>query len=260
MEKKPLVIGNWKMELSHKGALEAARNLGGILAGKKKDPGAAEVVVCPSFPSLSAVAEVVKKAGVIGVGAQTIHWEEKGAFTGFVSVQQVREWVKWCLLGHSEQRQWAGESDEGVLHKTQMLLSHGITPVVCIGESAEERAGDQVVDKISQQMEGLLANLGRVPMGKLTIAYEPIWAIGTGTLPEADEVAEVVLLIRKLIAGRFDMAVADKVRILYGGSVNEDNVGQYVGGPGADGVLVGGASLKPRQFAAVVSAVESAWG
>ena len=256
MPKKPMIAGNWKMELSYAATVELAR------AVKKQIDSSSvtsDIVVCPSFTPLAEVAEVLKKVDHISVGAQNIHYEEKGAWTGQVSVSQIRDFVEWCIVGHSEMRALLGESDEEVARKANILLEHRINPIICIGETGDERETDQTVSKITEQMGALLSTIDRPSFARLVIAYEPIWAIGTGVVPDPDDVSEVVLLIRKLVANAFSKDVADRLRILYGGSVKPENVGSYVGGPYADGVLVGGASLHPIQFKEIVESVQSSF-
>ena len=216
--------------------------------------------MCPSFPSLPAVAELLADQSVIEVGAQTVHWEEKGAYTGQVSVNHIKPFARWCIAGHSEQRALTGETDELVQQKAQLLLKHGIVPVICIGETAEERAAEQTISKITQQMQSLLQKLTRPALTKTVIAYEPIWAISAvsgGVTPDPSDTAGVMLLIRKLITERFDAEVAERTRIIYGGSVTPNNVAAFVSEPGVDGVLVGGASTHPMHFVVIVRAVES---
>lgn len=256
MKKNPLIVGNWKMELSYKAGLEVMRSLKKLI---QVHSDAATVVVCPSYPALDAIASMIKKDGVIQLGAQNIHYEEKGAYTGLVSVHQIRDFVSWCIIGHSEQREYVGETDEQVLQKVHILQKHGIHPIVCVGETSGERSAGRTIEKISAQMEVMLSHIDRTALTKLVIAYEPIWAIGTGEQPTPDDVYEVILLIRKMIANRFDKEIADRVMILYGGSVKPDNVAGYIGGPGADGVLVGGASVHPKDFADIVTIVEQTY-
>ncbi|MEX0649935.1 MAG: triose-phosphate isomerase [Candidatus Andersenbacteria bacterium] len=253
MTKQKLVVGNWKMELSNKATAEITRAMKNLAAGQKFK---AQVVVCPSYPDLLTVSTALKGTG-IEIGAQNIHGEERGPYTGQVSVVQIQSYVQWCIVGHSEVRAQTGEDDAAVTAKAQLLFAHNITPIVCIGETAEERDGEQTVEKITHQVQTLLATIPRTSFTKMVIAYEPIWAIGTGVTPEPIQVSEIVLLIRKLIAGRFDKAAADRVHMLYGGSVTADNIGQYVTEPGVDGVLVGGASTHPRDFFRIIEVVQS---
>lgn len=240
MEKKSLVIGNWKMELSHKGELELARAL------KRQFKGVAlpdtEAVVCPSHSSLGIVVEELGTKGKIAVGAQHVHWEEKGAWTGEASVLQVAPYVKWCIVGHSEQRALTGMTEESVQRTASMLMQHGIMPVVCVGETSEEREADQTVTKVTDQTKVLLSKLMRTSLPKIAVAYEPIWAIGTGDTPDPNDAAGIMLLIRKIVAGRFGNEAAQRLRILYGGSVKSSNVEAYVREPGG-GRSVGRGSL-----------------
>ncbi len=255
MDKIPLVVGNWKMELSHKSAVEVFSAMEKMMRGKEYG---VEIVVCPSYPSLSAIA-AQSKGENIAIGAQNIYHEERGAHTGKVSVVQIRGFVSWCIIGHSEVRAHEGDSDLLITQKANMLLQHGIIPIICIGESEADHAAGNTITTISAQIDVLLSALDRVSLLKTAIAYEPIWAIGTGVLPDPNDVCEVVLLIRKKIAEKFDTELAERVRILYGGSVTADTVQQYISGPGADGVLVGGSSIHPRDFLAIVDTVDAVY-
>lgn len=253
MDRKSVIAGNWKMEVSHKGAIELSRALNKLL---EKEEGGPEVVVCPSFTSLPAVSEAFSKESGVNIGAQNVHWEERGAFTGEVSVSQLTPFASWCIVGHSERRALAYETEEQVVAKVMLLLKHGITPIVCIGESREEREADQTITKITTQMETLLSKITRVGLTKLVIAYEPIWAISannpTGEMPDPNDVAGIALLIRKLIATRFDQEAAQRVRVLYGGSVKPNTVEPFMQEPGIDGALVGGASVHPMDFVEII--------
>jgi len=251
----PLVVGNWKMELSHKAAVALAKSLKSDVEEHRP---VCEIVVCPSFPSLSQVSEVLKGTP-LNCGAQDVSAQEKGALTGQVSVTQLGAFVSWCIVGHSETRTYAGDSDRLVAQKAELLLRHGLTPIVCIGETEDERHADETVAKIGSQIQSLLAVLPRVAFLKTIIAYEPIWAIGSGFSPQPDDVAEIMLLIRKMTQHRFDTPAAQRLRILYGGSVKPENVAQYVGGPYADGVLVGGASVHAGQFFDIIKEVEQSF-
>lgn len=253
MERKALVVGNWKMQLSYKGELELARSLKNLLHGVVVT---CDVVVCPSFPSLEAVIGVLKNSEKVVVGAQGIHWEEKGALTGQVSVLQVAPLVRWCIVGHSEQRTTYNLTDSEVQQQADLALKHGLTPLICMGETAEERAAEQTVAKVTGQVVSLLQKLTRMSFGKVVIAYEPIWAIGSGIQPDPNEVSAILLLIRKLINERFDRQASDRVRLLYGGSVTPQTTRAFVSEPGVDGVLVGGASTHPTQFIEIIKAVQ----
>lgn len=252
MDRKPLVVGNWKMELSHKASLEVARAVKKLLS---KEDLKVEVVVCPSYPSLAGVGEFFKGSEKIQVGAQHVHWEETGAVTGAVSVLQIAPFARWCIVGHSEARELSGQTDEQVREAASLLLKHGLTPIVCLGETREERERGETIAKVIQQTDMLFAGMTRASLSKLVVVYEPIWAIsaqGTGQVPEPAEVSEIVVLIRKQVAARFDAESAQRLRILYGGSVTAQNVRAYVSEPGVDGVLVGSASIHPMPFVEII--------
>lgn len=243
------------MELSHKSAIEVASAIKKMIQVKSYP---VDIVVCPSYPSLAVVFDSLQGTP-ISIGAQNVHHEEKGAFTGSVSVASLRDFITWCIVGHSEVRKAEGDSDALVAQKAKLVLSHGIRPIVCIGETQEQHESDETISVISAQIDMLLSSLDRVSLLKTVIVYEPIWAIGTGRLPDPNEVFEVLLFIRKRIAGHFDIELADRVYLLYGGSVQANNVSAYIAGPGADGVLVGGASIHPRDFIDIISRTASAY-
>lgn len=256
MEKGSLVIGNWKMELSHRGEVELARSLKDLIKGTTIK---SQIVVCPSFISLPAIKDEFARLKRIALGAQNVFWQKPGAWTGQISITQIQSFVSWCLVGHSEVRATLQPREEAVADSASRLIAANICPIVCIGETGQERQEDKTAEKIRRQIDVLLQALDRSALAKTVIAYEPIWAIGTGLHPEPDTVAEVVLLIRKQIAQRYDRALADRVRVLYGGSVKAGLAAQYVSGPLADGLLVGGASVHPREFVDIVAEVDDAF-
>jgi triosephosphate isomerase len=255
MERISVVVANWKMALSHKGAVEAASALKNLL---KSDAGVCDVVVCPSFPSLAAVAETLKTNTKIKVGAQNVHWEEKGSWTGEVSVLQVKPFVTWCIVGHSERRQHFGETDKQVVQKMNLLLKHGIIAIVCMGETAAEREAGQAVAVVTKQARAVLAALTLTSLRQVVLAYEPVWAIGSGVTPEPDEAAEIMLLVRKVAGEFFGADGAQRLRILYGGSVTSETAEQFAAEPGIDGVLVGGFSVRPMQLVDIIQRVQRA--
>jgi len=252
MDRTPLVVGNWKMAMSHKAALEAAAALKKAI---KTEPPAGEVVVCPSFPSLAAVAELLHNSKKIQVGAQNIHWEERGAWTGEVSVVQIKSFAKWCIIGHSERRQHFNETDGMVVQKMNLLLKHGLLPLVCVGETAAERESGHAIPKVTGQVQQIFSALTLTNMKQIVVAYEPIWAIGTGAPAAPADAAEIMLLIRKIAGEYFGPEGAERLRIIYGGSVEADTAGAFAAEPGIDGLLVGGASTRPLQLAEIVAAV-----
>ena len=257
-ERTPLVVGNWKMELSHKGELELGRALKRQLLDAR--PGI-EVVVCPSHPSLSAINAVFGQEGLVAIGAQSVSAHERGAITGAVSVLQIAPFARWCIVGHSETRAALGLNDDAVQQIVALLLAHGLLPLVCLGESRKEREADATVQKLTAQMGVILNKLTRTSLTKVVIVYEPIWAISAQEpeiLPDPAEVAGTMLLLRKLAAERFGSEAADRLRMLYGGSVSPENAGDFAREPGIDGVLVGSASLHPRRFVDIIRAVEDA--
>jgi triosephosphate isomerase len=247
MARIPIVAGNWKMNMSREGAIELAR---GIRERSDKVAGV-EKIVCPPFIFLYAVREALDDS-TIRVGAQDAYWEEKGAYTGEVSVAQVAEAATHVIIGHSERRQLFGETDETVNKRLRAALAHGLRPIMCVGESLTERQEGKTTDVLARQTRGGLAGLD---IGKeFIVAYEPVWAIGTGLAADGAMAEEAISLIRATVR---DVAgeVSDQVRILYGGSVTAENIGEFMEQPDIDGGLVGGASLKADSFAGIIDAV-----
>ncbi len=244
----PLVIGNWKMH----GTLAEARALaGGIREGLKR-PRGVQVVVCPPFTALAAVAEVLA-GSPIQLGAQTCHHEPAGAHTGEVAPPMLVELgCRWVLLGHSERRKEVGESDAVINLKLRAALAHGLTPVLCVGETAEERRQGLTFTTVEGQLRAGLAGVAGEPLRKLALAYEPVWAIGTGVNATPGQAGEVHGYLRGLLSELASKEVAQAVRILYGGSVKAENVDGLVAEPEIDGALVGGASLNAAGFIAIV--------
>ncbi len=248
--RKPFVAGNWKM---NKTGEEARALLVEMLPGLQ-DVSSIDRAVCPPFPYLMMVDNMLTGTGV-GLGAQNMYWEESGAFTGEVSPKMVAEFCQYVILGHSERRQYFGETDETVNRKVKAAYAVGITPIMCVGETlAENEAGKtaEVVERqVREGLKGLTAELAR----SLVIAYEPVWAIGTGRAATA-EGANAVLAnhIRPVLKEMFGEDVAQAVRIQYGGSVNAKNAAEFFSQPDIDGALVGGASLKAADFIAIAKA------
>lgn len=211
-----------------------------------------ESVICAPFTNLPALVEAVKGTA-IKIGAQNVHFEEDGAFTGEISGRMLADLgVDYVIIGHSERRQYFAETDETVNKKVHASFRHGLTPIVCVGEKLEEREANQTKEVCKVQTEAAFAGLAADQAAKVVIAYEPIWAIGTGKSSTAQDANEVIAYIRSLVKGLYSDQVADAVRIQYGGSVKPENVAEYMGQSDIDGALVGGASLQPASYIALV--------
>lgn len=246
----PFVAGNWKMNKT----IEQARILvQEMLPGLQAVP-SVEQVLCPPYLALAPVAELLKESG-IGLGAQNLHWEAAGAYTGEVSPAMVKELCGYVIIGHSERRAYFGETDETVNRKVKSALAIGLTPIVCVGETLVENEAGQTAAVITRQMLDGLKDLTPEQGAALVIAYEPVWAIGTGRAASGP-IANAVLadVIRPALTRLFGAEVAQGVRILYGGSVTAANAAEFFGQEEIDGALVGGASLKPAEFLAIVQA------
>jgi len=246
----PVVAGNWKM---NKTVAETRALLAALLPALQNVSGV-EKVVAPPFPALMA-ARALLEGSDIGLAAQNMHWEERGAFTGEVSPEMVAEWCRYVIIGHSERRAYFGETDETVNKKAAAALKHGLTPIVCVGETlAQNRAGETEA-VVSRQVRAGLENLPLEEPARLLVAYEPVWAIGTGLACEPDAAQRVVSeVIRPALAALWGAEAAGKVRVLYGGSVKPDNAASFFALPDVDGALVGGASLKADAFLAIAQA------
>jgi len=244
----PLVIGNWKMH----GTLVEARALASAIRDGLKRPRGVQVVVCPPFTALALVSEVLS-GSPIQLGAQTCHHEPAGAHTGEVSIPMLAEiGCRWTLVGHSERRKEIGESDEVINLKLRALLTQGLTPVLCVGETAEERRQGLTFTTVEGQLRAGLAGLGGDQIAKTVLAYEPIWAIGTGVNASPAQAAEVQGYLRGLLSELASKEIAQTVRILYGGSVKAENAEVLLAEPEVDGALVGGASLNAQSFIGIV--------
>ncbi|MCA9399709.1 MAG: triose-phosphate isomerase, partial [Candidatus Omnitrophica bacterium] len=217
--RKPIIAGNWKLNNNTKESLELVTLLNRELA----DVTEVDIVVCPVYPSLSEVCDALSDSN-IKVGAQNIYWEDAGAFTGEVSAPMLTDLgVKYVILGHSERRQYFGETNETVNKRLKAALSHNLIPIVCVGEVLEEREANKTFDVIKEQLQGSLAGLSADDMQKTIIAYEPVWAIGTGKTATPEQAQEVHNFIRNFLKEAFDENTANTVRIQYGGSVKPDN-------------------------------------
>lgn len=250
--RKPVIAGNWKMYKTAAEAVALVKALQQELAG---DP-PCEVVVCPPFTALPAVAAVLAGTS-IQLGAQNVHWEKEGAFTGEIAAPMLTEHgVRYVVVGHSERRQYFGETNATVNRRAKAALGGGLCPIVCVGETWAHRQEGQTSHIVSDQLTAGLAGFSRSDMLRTVIAYEPVWAIGTGQTATPAQAQEVHALIRSLLGQMFDAAVAAQVRIQYGGSVKAANAADLLRQPDIDGALVGGASLDAKGFAAIVRAAK----
>jgi len=249
--RKPFVAGNWKMNNTADEAvalIEALKPLVADVAGK------VEVAVCPTYTSLAA-AKGALEGSEIGLGAQNMHWEASGAYTGEVTAEMLlTTGCTHVILGHSERRQYFAETDEGVNKKLKAALAAGLKPIVCIGETLEEREAGRIEDVVLGQLRGGLEGLSAADMATVTLAYEPVWAIGTGKTATPDQAEEVHAMIRAELVKLFGDEAADGVRIQYGGSMKPDNAADLLSRDNIDGGLIGGAALKADSFAAIVKA------
>lgn len=251
MARKNLIVGNWKMNVNHLEAIQVVQKLSYRL--DPADYERVDVAVVPAFTALRSVQTVIEADHLpIGLGAQNCHWESKGAFTGEVAADMLAKLsVRYVLAGHSERRALFGDTDEVVNKKAKAIMAAEMTPILCIGESLEQREADETIAVVESQLTAGLRGLDADAVTKVVVAYEPIWAIGTGRTASADDAGSVIGSIRAKIAAEWGDA-ADHVRILYGGSVNAGNIAELMAKREIDGGLVGGASLDPDSFASIV--------
>ncbi len=249
MARTPIVAGNWKMNTT----LESAKSLAeGIKAQGLDSITSVEKILCPPYVYLPAVCDITIGTS-LKVGAQDVFWEEKGAFTGQVAVGMLKDFCEYVIIGHSERRQYFGETDETVAKKLTAALAGGLTPILCVGETGVEREAGQTQAVLRRQVQGALSSVD-FPATAI-VAYEPVWAIGTGVAATAQDANDAIGFIRGELASLKGAGVADAVRILYGGSVTPANIAELVSQPEVDGGLVGGASLVADSFAEMVKAI-----
>jgi triosephosphate isomerase len=244
----PLMAANWKMHFTVAEALALVEELkSGITRGDDR-----EVVVAPAFTALGSVSSALA-GSPIKLAAQNCHWESHGAYTGEISAGMLHDiGCRYGIVGHSERRQYFGETDESVNRKAGALLSAELVPIVCIGETLEQRQAGDTLSVLATQLEGAFTGFQGEQVRRVVLAYEPVWAIGTGLTATPDQAQEAHAFIRESLVQRFDNEVADGIRILYGGSVKPDNVDELMAQPDIDGALVGGASLKGPSFVRIV--------
>ncbi len=245
--RKPIIAGNWKMNMTPDDAKALVSELIPLVADARCD-----VVVCPPYIDLCPVHKLIEGTN-IKLGAQNVHWAEKGAFTGEVSVAMLKAFgVEYAIIGHSERRQYFGETDEGVNKRAKAALAGGVTPIICVGETLEQRESGVTDAFVSGQTVAALDGMSAEDVVKVVVAYEPIWAIGTGKTATSADANDTIAVIRGAIAGVYGNTVAESVRIQYGGSMNPKNASELMAMPQIDGGLIGGASLKPEDYAKVV--------
>jgi triosephosphate isomerase (TIM) len=251
-DRKPMMAGNWKMHHTHLEAIQVVQKLGFRL--DDKDVEEVEVVVCPAFTALRSVQTTIEGDRMkIGLGAQNCHWEGNGAYTGEVSPLMLAKLnVKYVIVGHSERRELFGETDEIVAKKLRAVLGAGMAPIVCVGETLEEREAGTTDEKVCGQIDAAFSGLATDDALRCVVAYEPIWAIGTGRTATSEDANATIGVIREQLRKGLGDQMADGLRILYGGSVKPGNIAELMGMPEIDGGLVGGASLDPDDFARVV--------
>jgi triosephosphate isomerase len=248
-KRKPIIAGNWKMNKTSVEACDLVRKIAYAVVNVTDR----EVVIAPPFTAIHALIDTVRDTN-IALAAQNMHWEDKGAFTGEISAEMLLDLgCKYVIIGHSERRQFFGETDETVNKKVKQALKKALLPIMCVGETLAEREAGKLNDIINRQVSGGLKDISPDDMKKVVIAYEPVWAIGTGKTATPEQANEVHALIRQKVKSLYSADIADGLRIQYGGSVTPENVSSLMAKPDIDGALVGGASLKPESFAALVN-------
>ena len=246
--RKLIIAGNWKLNLLSKEAIELVT----LLKRELGDVTDVDIAVCPVFTVLRDVYDVIQDSN-IELGAQDVYWQDEGAFTGEISAPMVKDTgAKYVIIGHSERRQFFGETDETINKKIRAALNHQLTPIVCVGEMLEDREAGKTEEVVATQVRGSLAGFTPEELQSMVIAYEPVWAIGTGKTATPEQAQEVHAFIRGLLKDLANDETAQTVRIQYGGSVKPDNAAELMGQPDIDGALVGGASLKSDSFSALI--------
>ena len=253
LDRMPIIAGNWKMNMKREQAAQLAKSLRELMG----DTTACEVVACVPFTDLDCVAAEIKGSN-IALGAQNCHWAESGAFTGEIAANMLAEiGVKYVIVGHSERRQYFGETDETVNARVKAALAAGLKVIICVGETLEEREEDLTYEVVGRQLAEALDQIEDDQMANIVIAYEPVWAIGTGKTATADQAEDVCAFIRGVVAGLYYVELAAALRIQYGGSMNAKNAAELLSQPDIDGGLIGGASLKAPDFNEIVKAASA---
>ena len=250
--RRPIIAANWKMHNTHLESIKAVQQLSYLVDAKTTDQ--VEVVICPAFTSLRSLQTLFDADRLpYALGAQDVHWEEKGALTGEISPRMLAALnCRYVIVGHSERREFFGETDDRVAKKVKAVLAAGMVPILCVGESLEERDSGRTEDRVVTQVKTALGGLSETQVAQVVMAYEPIWAIGTGRHADPQDAGEVIALIRNTIRTMFSSGPAESVRVQYGGSVKPGNIREFMAHPEIDGALVGGASLDPEELALIV--------
>ena len=251
-DRKPIIAANWKMHHDHFVAIQFTQKLSYLL--DKADTEAVEVVLCPPFTDLRSMQTTIDSDRIpVALGAQNVHWEESGALTGEISPLMLSKLtVKYVIVGHSERRELFGETDEMVNRKVKAVWKHGMTPILCVGETDEEREAGETEAKVAGQVKAGFAGVAKDQIARTVVAYEPIWAIGTGKTATPEDAEATIAVVRGAVADVAGEEAAEAVRIQYGGSVKPGNIAELMARPGIDGALVGGASLDPADFARII--------
>ena len=248
--RKKIIAGNWKMNKTRDEAVALAT----LVRDRLGDQSQVEVVLCPSFTNLDAVYQVIRNSP-IALGAQNLHWEPSGAFTGEVSVEMLKSvGCNYVIIGHSERRQYFSESDETVNKKTKQALQNGLVPIICVGETLNQRKSDETEKVLERQITMGVGDLSADQIERVIIAYEPVWAIGTGVVATPQQAQSAHKFIRDLLSGLFSMNLANALRIQYGGSMKPDNAPDLLRQTDIDGGLIGGASLDAQSFLGIIEA------
>ncbi len=246
--RKPIIAGNWKMYKTIAEAVQLARGIREAVVNIE----GVDMVLCPPFTALAAVEDVISNSK-IGLGAQNMYWAEQGAFTGEISPLMLEGLCDYVILGHSERRQFFGETDEGVNQKIKAALAHKLLPIVCVGENLDQNEAGETVEFVGGQVKAAFAGLSAQDAVKVIVAYEPIWAIGTGKTAEPVDANQIIAQsVRGPLAALYGDEVAQQIRVQYGGSVKPDNIAAFMAQPEIDGALVGGACLKVDSFVAII--------
>lgn len=256
MKRRYLIAGNWKMNNNIPEAVVLAQEISNYMERDYLDH--VDVAVCPPFVDLKPVKTVFEFDRLdVALGAQNVYWQEKGAYTGEISVGMIKNiGCEYCIIGHSERRNLFGESNEEVNLKAKALIAGGISPIVCVGESLAIRDAETYIEFVTAQVRAAFAGIDAPAAKTCVVAYEPIWAIGTGRTATPEQAEEVCAAVRSCLAGMYGDSVADAMRILYGGSMNEGNADLLLAMPNIDGGLIGGASLKAKSFIEIVKAAQ----